>query len=116
MNRQQRGQQAEQTACRYLEGQGLRLITRNYRCRCGEIDLIMDHGDSLVFVEVRYRRHDRYGSAAETVDARKRARIIRCAQQYLQRHPAARDRPARFDVITLDAGRGLHWITDAFGL
>lgn len=115
MDRQQRGRQAEQAACRYLETQGLRLIARNYRCRCGEIDLVMGDGDSLVFVEVRYRRHDRYGSAAETVDVNKQARIIRCAQQYLQRHPAARNRPARFDVISLDAGQGLHWIPNAFG-
>ena len=115
MDRQQRGRQAEQAACRYLETQGLRLIARNYRCRCGEIDLVMGDGDSLVFVEVRYRGHDRYGSAAETVDANKQIRIIRCAQQYLQRHPAARNRPARFDVISLDAGQGLHWIPNAFG-
>jgi putative endonuclease len=116
MDRQQRGREAEQAACRYLENRGLRLIARNYRCRCGEIDLIMDDGDSLVFVEVRYRRHGRYGSAAETVDARKRARLTRCAQQYLQRHPAAQRRPARFDVISLDGGQGLHWIPDAFGV
>jgi putative endonuclease len=115
MDRQQRGQQAEQAACHYLEQQGLRLITRNYRCRCGEIDLIMGDGDSLVFVEVRYRRHAGYGSSAETVDARKRARIVRCAQHYLQRHPAAQRCPARFDVIALDAGQGLHWIPNAFG-
>lgn len=115
MNRQQRGQQTEQAACRYLQERGLRLVTRNFRCRSGEIDLVMTDGDSLVFVEVRYRRHDRYGSAAETVDARKQARIIRCAQYYLQRHPGARSRPARFDVISMDAGQGLHWIPDAFG-
>ena len=115
MDRQQRGRAAEAAACRYLETQGLRLITRNYRCRGGEIDLVMADGDSLVFVEVRYRRHDRYGSAAETIDARKRARILLCARHYLQCHPAARNRPARIDVISLDADRGLHWIPDAFG-
>jgi putative endonuclease len=115
MDRQHRGRLAEQAACRYLQARGLRLIECNYRCRSGEIDLIMDDGDSLVFVEVRYRRHDRYGSGAETVDARKRARIIRCAQFYLQRHPAAQERPARFDVIALEEGKDLQWIPDAFG-
>jgi putative endonuclease len=115
MDRQHRGRLAEEAACRYLQAQGLRLIERNYRCRSGEIDLVMDDGDSLVFVEVRYRRHDRYGSGAETVDARKRARIIRCAQYYLQRHPTAQGRPARFDVISLAAGQDLQWIRDAFG-
>lgn len=114
MDRQHRGRLAEEIACRYLQAQGLRLIECNYRCRCGEIDLVMDDGDSLVFVEVRYRRNNHYGSGAETVDAHKQARIIRCAQYYLQRHPAAQGRPARFDVISLEAGKDPHWITDAF--
>jgi putative endonuclease len=114
MNRQQTGIQAEETACRHLQYQGLRLLSRNYRCRGGEIDLIMRDGDSLVFVEVRYRRHDRYGSGAESVDLHKQGRIIRCAHHYLQRHPAEQRRPARFDVVSLDARRGLQWIRNAF--
>lgn len=114
MNRQQTGVRAEETACRYLCRKGLRLLTRNFRCRGGEIDLIMRDGDSLVFVEVRYRRHARYGSGAESVDRRKRERIILCAQLYLQRHPAEQRRPARFDVVSLDADNGIDWIPDAF--
>ncbi len=114
MSQQQTGVQAEQTACRHLERQGLRLLTRNYRCRGGEIDLIMRDGDSLVFVEVRYRRHDRYGSGAESVDLRKQSRIIHCAQHYLQQYPAAQQLPARFDVISLAADHDLQWIRNAF--
>ncbi|MGD8936565.1 MAG: YraN family protein, partial [Thiogranum sp.] len=54
MNRKATGDSAEQLACRYLQTQGLKLLQRNFYCRGGEIDLVMQHGDSLVFVEVRY--------------------------------------------------------------
>ena len=63
--------------------QGLSLLTRNFRSRLGEIDLIMDDGQSLVFVEVRYRRGNAFGSGAESVNRRKQARITACAQHYL---------------------------------
>ena len=108
------GAQAEQTAYRYLLRQGLRPVTRNYRCRRGEIDLIMRDGDSLVFIEVRYRCGAGFGGGAESVDRRKREKIIRCALYYLQQHPREQQRPARFDVVSLDGGQGLHWIRNAF--
>ena len=114
---QTRGTDAEARACAYLQRHGLRLITRNYRCRRGEIDLIMRDADNLVFVEVRYRRQSRYGSGLESVDARKRARITRCAAHYLQAHPLAATLAARFDVIGLtSAGNGLRfeWIRNPF--
>jgi putative endonuclease len=67
MNRKAIGDNAERLACQYLQRHGLKLLGRNFRCRGGEIDLIMQHGDSLVFVEVRYRRRTGFGRAASFV-------------------------------------------------
>lgn len=111
------GQRAEQLAREYLESAGLVLIERNYRCPCGELDLIMQHGPALVFVEVRFRRGQRYGSGAESVDARKRAKLIAAAEHYLQTHPRRASRPARFDVVAIQLQEGrpnFDWIQDAF--
>ena len=112
-----RGQDAESFACHYLEGQGLALIERNYRRRAGEIDLIMDDSGSLVFVEVRYRRQNRFGSGAESVDRRKQAKIVACARGYLQTRPEMATRPCRFDVVSIsgdDRDSSVEWIQDAF--
>lgn len=111
------GAHAEELACRFLLRQGLRLITRNYRCRRGEIDLIMQDRDNLVFVEVRYRRQSRYGSGLESVTLRKQRRIVLCAAHYLQCHPRAARRAARFDVVALEPdtnGTRIEWIRNAF--
>ncbi|HET6656016.1 MAG TPA: YraN family protein [Gammaproteobacteria bacterium] len=113
----QRGDDAESLALRTLAARGLKLIERNYRCPMGEIDLICEDGDSLVFVEVRYRRNWNYGLAAETVNHRKQVKLIRTARQFLQRHRRWQDRPVRFDVVAIQ-GEGenmtLDWIPDAF--
>lgn len=111
------GRMGEDLACRYLQQQGMILIARNYRCRRGEIDLIMLHGDSLVFIEVRYRHRPYYGSAAESIDIRKQRKISHCASLYLQRHPAHARYPGRFDVVCIapgDHGLKVEWISDAF--
>ncbi len=112
-SKQKTGDQAETRARRYLEKQGLQLVTSNFRCNSGEIDLIMRHGNHLVFVEVRCRASNHYGDAAETVGFRKQRKLIRTAQYYLQQNRI--DRPCRFDVVALTAGR-LDWIPDAFTL
>jgi len=114
----QEGRRAEDLACSFLRARGLKLIERNYRCRCGEIDLIMDDGDCLVFVEVRYRRSGRYGSGAETIgDVLTLINSLNPAK--LQHTRAGGDkRASRFDVISVgpadgrDAGR-IQWIQDA---
>ncbi len=120
------GHDAEQQACDHLQGQGLRLLERNYRSRFGEIDLIMRHADTLVFVEVRYRRSSRFGSPAETVDARKQARIRATAEHYLQQHPQRSGVSCRFDVVAMTPAEVTHtgqaprysvdWLPDAFGI
>jgi putative endonuclease len=118
MNRKATGDSAEQLACGFLQRQGLRLLTRNYRCRRGEIDIVMRHGDSLVFVEVRYRRRTAFGSAAETVSTTKQARIIHCANCYLAQHRAWNE-PARFDVVCIEGSvqqRRIEWLQNAFYL
>ncbi len=100
--RRERGEEAESLAARYLQRQGLRLITRNYRCRGGELDLVMDDGEQLVFVEVRFRSNPRFGGAAESIDRHKQARLITAARHYLQRHSV--ERPCRFDVVAIEPG------------
>lgn len=108
------GAAKEQLACRYLERRGLRLIARNYRCRAGEIDLIMRTSEVLVFVEVRYRRSSDFGTPAETIGARKQQRLASAARHYLQRYPTTL--PCRFDVIAISGADLIDWIQDAFTL
>jgi putative endonuclease len=104
------GQNGEDDALAYLQRQGLTLVDRNVRCKTGEIDLIMRHGDTLVFVEVRKRANARYGGAAASVTYSKQMKLLRAAQFYLQRF---RTPPAcRFDVVAID-GEELNWIKSA---
>lgn len=111
-DRQGRGQAAEQRAAELLTSAGLKEITRNYRVRGGEIDLIMRDGDQLVFVEVRFRSRRDYGGAAASVTATKQARLTVAAQHYLLK---LRTLPAcRFDVVALQADAPPQWIRDAF--
>jgi len=108
------GAQAEALACTYLERAGLKLITRNYRCQQGEIDLVMGDHDTLVFVEVRFRRSDAFGTPAETVDRRKQARLLAAARHYLLTQRS--DRACRFDVVAVRGhDTSIEWLRDAFG-
>ena len=110
-----RGRAAEDRACNYLLEHGLVLLERNYRCRRGEIDLILQDADTLVFVEVRYRRQGSFGSAAESVDRHKQTRLTACASHYLQRQPLADHTACRFDVIAIDGfEQTIEWIRNAF--
>lgn len=108
-----RGADAESRACRQLERAGLSVVARNWRCRHGELDLVMRDGEALVFVEVRQRRQAGYGSAAASVDTGKQRRIIRAARAFVAAHPAEGQRPLRFDVVAID-GAALSWIRNAF--
>jgi putative endonuclease len=108
------GAAAERIAEAFLQARGLKLIERNYRCRTGEIDLILEHRGTLVFVEVRLRRSGDFGGAAASVTHAKQARILRAARHYLAGRPEPR---CRFDVVLLDrlASESVEWIEDAFG-
>lgn len=111
------GAAAEQNAAEYLERAGLVLLTRNYRSPHGEIDLVMEHGETLVFVEVRMRRRSDYGTPAETVDARKQARLRATAEHFLQHDRRACNRPCRFDIVAVLAtpqGDHTEWLRNAF--
>src|SRR3981189_3406676 len=107
------GDRAEKIAAGYLQRKGLALIESRYRCRWGEIDLILRDRDTLVFAEVRLRRSKAFGSAAESVDRRKQARIIATARHYLA---GARETACRFDVVLLERIEPprIEWIRDAF--
>ena len=95
------GRAAEDLAARFLDGQGLCVVARNFRTKRGEIDLVARDGATLVFVEVRFRRSASHGGAAESITAAKQARMIAAAQLYLMRQRG--DPPCRFDAILLDA-------------
>jgi putative endonuclease len=104
------GQNGEDDALAYLQRQGLALVDRNFRCKAGEIDLIMRHGETLVFVEVRKRADTRHGGAAASITVAKQRKLLRTAQFYLLRY---RMPPAcRFDVVAID-GQELNWIRNA---
>ena len=96
------GLQAENAAAAYLHAQGARILLRNYRCRCGELDIVALLGESeLAIVEVRTRSSSTYGGAAASVDAAKRQRLIRAASRLLQQRKDLAKLRARFDVIVV---------------
>jgi putative endonuclease len=114
---QQTGQAAEDIACRYLQQQGLQLITRNYRCRMGEIDLIMQDRDMLVFVEVRYRKNDCCGGSLHSINNAKQIKLLRAASFYLQQNQLTEKAPCRFDVIAINSLQDKHapeWLKNVF--
>ncbi len=122
----ERGAWAEQQAAHYLEQQGLIVNTRNYLCKSGEIDLVMNDGELLVFIEVRQRNSQYYGSAIETVDRRKQRKLIRAARHYLQKFGLTERVACRFDVIGVETSSEtavphtqsakITWVRDAFRL
>lgn len=115
------GRNAEAAACQFLEQQGLVLLEKNYRCRYGEIDLVMRHDKTLVFIEVRYRSDSRFGSGSETINYQKQQKLIATASHYLQKHKLSANQICRFDVISLTANSDkqidttkINWISNAF--
>jgi putative endonuclease len=105
--KQEQGRRWEQAALAHLQRGGLRLVEANFRCKGGEIDLIMRDKESLVFVEVRQRADRRHGGAAASITPAKIRRLVRAAQFYLQRFERL---PAcRFDVVAID-GEQLDWL------
>lgn len=113
------GTEFERAAQRELERHGLRLRDSNVTFRFGELDLVMDEGETLVFIEVRYRRGGSFGDGAVSVDARKCQRIVRAASAYLAAQPLLARRTCRFDVVGVSgdlAAPRFDWIRNAFTL
>ncbi|MDR0528734.1 MAG: YraN family protein [Zoogloeaceae bacterium] len=109
------GARAEALAREFLEARGLRIVARNFRVRGGEIDLIAQEGEILVFVEVRLRRSEQYGGAAASVTARKRRRIILAAQHW-RKQQRQTQAICRFDCVLLDSleKSAIRWLRHAF--
>ena len=120
MKKTELGTWGETIAAAYLEQNGYRILTRNYRCRFGEIDLITRKEDILSFVEVKLRKNARYGEAREFVTATKQQKLILAARHYLMSHPWAAELTLRFDVAEVYAPQGqegsceIRLLTNAF--
>jgi len=101
INKKSIGDKAESIALKYLKTQKLRFIEKNYYCKHGEIDLIMQEGDSLIFIEVRYRKQIHYGTAASTVDNHKLRKITKTIEDYLTKNNLGYI-PCQIDVVGLE--------------
>lgn len=110
----QKGYEYEERAAIYLQKKGYKILERNFYTFFGEIDLIAGNGETIIFVEVKYRKNIKNGYPQEAVDYKKRQKIIKSAEYYLYRHNAA-ERPCRFDVIAIAGEEFLH-IENAFEL
>ena len=111
------GAKVERNTETFLNKRGLRTIRRNYKCRTGEIDLVMNDGEYVVFVEVRYRGSDAYGDPIESITARKQKRLIRAATHFLATAPHFQNMPCRFDAVGVSKAHGhtkYDWIKNAF--
>ena len=97
------GQRGEQYAAEYLSDRGYAIRARNWRCSLGEIDLVTEKDDVVIFVEVRTRRGDRLGTPEESITPAKRAKLIAAAQTYLDEHSQT-DRDWRIDVVAIEIG------------
>lgn len=110
------GDSAERIAEAYLIARGLSVVARNFQCRFGEIDLIMQDGEVLVFTEVRYRASENFGGAVASIGVTKQRRIIAAASHYIGplKHPP----PCRFDVVLLNKINinNVEWLKNAFGM
>ncbi len=115
LSRKQTGDAWELKARRWLEGKGLRFVAANVRGRGGEIDLIMKDGQTIVFVEVRYRQSSRFGGAAASVTLAKQQKLLQTAHLWLARHNGSFDTvDCRFDVVAF-TGNAIDWLKNAFG-
>jgi len=103
-----RGDWAEQLACQWLVKRGLVLKDQNFLTKYGEIDLIMQSDDCLIFVEVRYRKNTKYGSAEESITAKKCRRLIAAAQGYLLTQGYDSNTPLRFDALAISPSTDSH--------
>jgi putative endonuclease len=111
------GRTAETLARHFLTERGLTVVTTNYRCRFGELDLVMRQAELLIIVEIRYRHQATFGGPIASISAAKQRKIAIATQHFIRRYPAYRDAPVRFDVVGLSGTLhkpDIHWITGAF--
>ncbi|KTD11838.1 hypothetical protein Lgra_1296 [Legionella gratiana] len=113
---QEKGRVAEEKALAYLTKQRLKLVMKNYHCRFGEIDLIMNDSNYLVFIEVRSRASNQFGGGISSVTYTKRQKILKTAGCFLLEHQKYNQFALRFDVVSIDGkSASISWIKDAFG-
>lgn len=108
-----KGESAEQQALKYLQQNGLKLVCSNFRCKQGELDLVMRDGEALVIVEVRFRQSEQFGGALASVTAQKQARIVAATQHYVIINRLSH-LAIRFDVVALSGAGTINWIKNAF--
>jgi putative endonuclease len=108
-----KGDLAERQAQRYLQQQGLQPLSSNFRCKQGELDLVMRDGEALVIVEVRYRKSEQFGGALASITRQKQARIVAATQHYVIINHLSR-LPIRFDVVAISGDGHINWIKNAF--
>ena len=116
-NKRSQGSLYEQKARAYLETQGLKFIAANQTFKCGELDLVMADGDTVVFVEVRQRKSNRFGSAVESIDYRKQQKWINAANIWLftKRNQSLDTAKCRFDVVAFEGDNPPLWLPNFLG-
>jgi len=118
MNRNNAGYEAEKLAATFLQNHGLKLVLENYHCRFGEIDLIMQEANTLVFVEVRLRKNNQFGGASASITKQKQEKLIATAEHYLQKHDSQSygESACRFDAVLMQNHNleNIEWIRNAF--
>lgn len=113
----QSGKQAEDIAANYLAEQNIKIVSRNFHSRFGEIDLIGLDKEILAFIEVRYRKNEHFLSAVETIDRRKCKKIVITSEYYLNKHKKYQSHYCRYDVIAISGALDkpvIEWIKNAF--
>ena len=116
-NKRSQGSIYEQKARVYLETQGLKFIAANQTFKCGELDLVMADGDTVVFVEVRQRKSNRFGSAVESIDYRKQQKWLNAANIWLftKRNQSLDTAKCRFDVVAFEGDNPPLWLPNFLG-
>lgn len=113
MNTRKTGDFYEEIVVRFLQNNGIKIIMKNYRCKMGEIDIIGEDRDTLVFFEVKYRKTNSYGTPFDAIDYRKQKQIIKVAKYFISGNKI--DKFIRFDAIGI-TGSDIEWIKNAFSL
>lgn len=110
------GEAYEQNAKQFLQQQGLHFVAQNQAFKVGELDLIMQEGNTIVFVEVRQRKSNRFGSAVESIDYRKQQKWLKAANLWLAAHNQSLDTAdCRFDVVAFEGDAPPVWIKNFLG-